>query len=457
MTQDIFGQTTTVAAGPALDAWNKTQLAFLAHGAATPGHLGDALTAAPDFALAQAVKGMFYTLLGRRELMETAIEALAAAHAAAQATPVSTREQHFIDALACWVVGQPKAALVHFEAIIAAAPDDILAVKLDHATRFVVGDNVGMRKMLEKVMPAYGPDHPGRGYLMGCYAFALEETGDYSRAKSVGREGMLISPDDAWGLHAVAHVHDMTADAAGGIEWLTGRENAWSHCNNFRYHVWWHKALMHLDLGQHETVLDLYDREIRQDKTDDYRDISNATSLLSRLELDGVNVGDRWEELADLSANRTEDGCLIFADLHYMLALVGDNRETEITTLLGRLHRDASESKNDMQKAMAAPGIAAAVGLEAFGEAEFDKAFVNLARARKTMQDAGGSHAQRDVFERLTIDSGIRAGYLDEAEDILAARTMRRNGHEDGYAAARRSLISKGRAAAGVAARFPAQ
>lgn len=457
MTQDIFGQTTTVAAGPALEAWNKTQLAFLAHGAATPGHLGDALAAAPDFALAHAVKGMFYTLLGRRELMETAHEALATARAAAQANPVSAREQHFIDALACWVTGQPKAALVHFEAIIENAPDDILAVKLDHATRFVVGDSIGMRRMLEQVMPAYGPDHPGRGYLMGCYAFALEETGEYSRAKSVGREGMLISPDDAWGLHAVAHVHDMTADASGGIQWLTGRESAWSHCNNFRYHVWWHKALMHLDLGQHDVVLDLYDHEIRQDKTDDYRDISNATSLLSRLELDGVNVGDRWEELADLSANRTEDGCLIFADLHYMLALVGDNREAEITTLLGRLHRDAASSKNDMQKAMAAPGVAAAVGLEAFGEAEFDKAFVNLARARKTIQDAGGSHAQRDVFERLTIDSGIRAGYLDEAEDILAARTIRRNGHEDGYAAARRTLISEGRTAAGVAAQFPAQ
>lgn len=457
MTQDIFGQNTTVAPGPALEAWNKTQLAFLAHGAATPGHLGDALAAAPDFALAHAVKGMFYTLLGRRELMQTAVEALEAARAAAAKTPISAREQHFIDALAGWVTGNPRKAINHFAQIIAQAPDDILAVKLDHATRFVLGDNKGMRAVLEQVMPAYGPDHPGRGYLMGCYAFALEETGDFSKAKSTGREGMLISPDDAWGLHAVAHVHDMTADAQGGIEWLTGRENAWSHCNNFRYHVWWHKALMHLDLGQHDVVLDLYDREIRQDKTDDYRDISNAASLLSRLELDGVDVGNRWEELADLSANRTEDGCLIFADLHYMLALVGDNRDAQIKTLLGRLHRDARTSANDMQKAMAAPGVAAAVGLEAFGEAEYDKAFVNLARARRTLQDAGGSHAQRDVFERLTIDSGIRAGFLDEAEDILAARAMRRGGHEDGYTAARRTLISEGRAAAGLAARCPAE
>jgi len=205
---------------------------------------------------------------------------------------------------------------------------------------------------------------------------------------------------------------------------------------------------MHLDLGEVEVVLDLYDQEIRADKTDDYRDISNATSLLSRLELDGVNVGDRWEELADFSANRTEDGCLIFADLHYMLALVGGRRDAAITSMMGRLHKDAKESRTDFQKAMAKPGLATAAGLEAFGEAEFDKAFINLSSARDTMRDAGGSHAQRDVFERLTIDSGIRAGFLDEAEAILAQRTAQRDGRIDGYTAARQQLIADGRQAA---------
>jgi hypothetical protein len=58
---------------------------------------------------------------------------------------------------------------------------------------------------------------------------------------------------------------------------------------------------MHLDLGEYDAALALYDADIRAEKTDDYRDISNGASLLSRLELEGVDVGDRWEELADLS------------------------------------------------------------------------------------------------------------------------------------------------------------
>ena len=85
-----------------------------------------------------------------------------------------------------------------------------------------------------------------------------------------------------------------------------------------------------MTLARYDAALALYDAEIRAEKTDDYRDISNAASLLSRLELEGVDVGDRWEELAVLAEKRTEDGCLAFADLHYMLALCGGRRDTAV-------------------------------------------------------------------------------------------------------------------------------
>lgn len=457
MYQDVFGQDTTINSRDALEAWNKTLLAFMAHGASTPTHLGETLTLDPNFALGHAVKGMFYLLLGRRELGEIAREALGLAEAATLANNISAREQSFVKALKAFYEGGMTDAIQHLEDVLAVHPADTLAMKLSHAIRFVLGDGKGMRQSVEAVMGAYGPDHAGRGYLMGCHAFTLEETGEYGRAETVGRMGLSVNPDDAWGLHAVAHVYDMTGNAKGGLEWLDGREAAWSHCNNFRYHVWWHKALMHLDLGQNDLVLALYDSEIRADKTDDYRDISNATSLLSRLELNGVNVGDRWEELADISANRTEDGCLIFADLHYLLALIGGSRKQAISKLMGRMHRDAKSGHIEMDKLMAVPGLSAAAGLEAFGEADFKTAFLNLARARRSMQNAGGSHAQRDVFERLTIDAGIRAGFLDEAEVILKDRMRKRAGAEDGYASARFSLISQGRDASSCTASVPAE
>ncbi|KNG92785.1 tetratricopeptide repeat protein [Pseudaestuariivita atlantica] len=458
MHHDQFGYPVTVSSPDAGKAWDSLVTAFLAHSAAAPEHLGAALAADPDFAMAHAAKGLFYVLLGRRELMDTAQEAHAAALAAADRIPPTDREIGVVRALTAYLAGRPSQAVAEMEVILATHPEDAFAMKLGHAIRFVLGDSKGMRASIEAVLPHYAPDHPARGYLMGCYAFALEETGEYEQAETAGRMGLSLCPDDAWGLHAVAHVHDMTGNSRAGLGWLTGREAAWAHCNNFRYHVWWHKALMHLDQGETATVLALYDDQIRAEKTDDYRDISNATSLLSRLELDGVEVGDRWEELADLCANRTEDGCLIFADLHYMLALVGGRREAAVGTMLKRLHADArATSRTEITARMARPGLSAATGLEAFGDGDYRSAFLNLAHARGTMQQAGGSHAQRDVFERLTIDAGIRAGFLDEAEDILRDRTRRRAGREDRFATVRMDLIADARGPWSAHDRLPAE
>ncbi|MEJ6389397.1 tetratricopeptide repeat protein [Gymnodinialimonas ulvae] len=438
---DAFGQPTTITAGAGLAHWTQTQQAFLAHSAATPDHLAKTLDADPNFALAHAVKGFFLLLLGRRELVQTAQEAANIARASDRNRPVTPRERAFIDGLDVWLGGYPSKAVAHLDQVLLTHPGDPLAMKISHAIRFILGDAQGMRRSIEQVMPAYGADHPARGYVMGCHAFALEETGEYGRAAAAGSAALEFSPDDAWGLHAVAHVYDMVAEPAKGLNWLKGREAAWAHCNNFRYHVWWHKALMHLDLGQTDIVLDLYDTLIRADKTDDYRDISNATSLLMRLELEGIDVGTRWDELADVSAARTDDGSLIFADLHYLLALIGGRREDATAKLVARIAQDGATGQGEVALRMANPGTAAALGLEAFGEGDYATAFRGLARARKHMQLAGGSHAQRDVFERLTIDAGLRAGRMSEAAQMIDERSARRAGRDDTFARTRREML----------------
>lgn len=443
MTQDIFGQETSLSSAGTRKSWDAAQLGVLAHSASTAEHLGAVLAAAPGFVLGQAIKGLSLLMLGRSELLPMAREALK--DAKANYDSALPREQRYVDALEAWLHGRPSRSIQIMEQVLTDFPTDTLAMKLSHGIRFIMGDPKGMRESIERVMPAYAPEHAGRGYLLGCYSFALEETGSYEKAEVTGRQALWMAPDDAWGLHSVAHVHEMTGNAKQGLDWLEGREEAWAHCNNFRYHVWWHKALMHLDLGQADKALVLYDTEVRKDKTDDYRDISNATSLLMRLELNGHAVGNRWEELSELCANRTEDGSLIFADLHYLLALAGRNRKTEARRLVTRIHEDAKSRNNEAQERMASPGCHAANGLEAFGDGDYALAFAHLTRARKDMQLAGGSHAQRDVFERMTIDAGLRAGEFDAAEAILDDRRAKRAGGEDNYALARRELIAAGR------------
>jgi hypothetical protein len=114
-----------------------------------------------------------------------------------------------------------------------------------------------------------------------------------------------------------------------------------------------------------------------------------------------------------------------------------------------RFARDACDP-GEMAARVADPGLAALEGLNAFAEGRYGDAFTQLAKARPKMQDIGGSHAQRDVFERLTIDAALRAGHLDGAEAILLDRLALRAGHEDRFTASRFDTLSNAR-------RIPAQ
>ena len=443
---DISNTPVSLHSQGALTAWNAMTRAFLAHGTTTPEHLGQVMNAQPDFAMGHAAKGLFSLMMGRRELVAVAEVALADAQSGISATD---RERAWVRALSEWLSGFPAQAVDTLETVLRVYPQDTLTTKVIHAIRFILGDHTGMRASLERVLPAHDASHPLRGYVLGCYAFALEETGDYAAAEAAGLDGLEHAPDDAWGLHAVAHVHDMTARPDCGIKLIEQNTQAWDHCNNFRYHVWWHKALLHMDRGEGDVALALYDAQIRSEKTDDYRDIANATSLLMRLELDGLDVGQRWDELAAFSDKRAGDGMLVFADLHYMLALGSVGRWDTAANMALRFTADA-KAEGDMALRYADPGIAAITGLHSFAEARWDTAFLNLAAARRAMQTIGGSHAQRDVFERMTIDAGLRAGFYDQTEDILAERTAQRAGHEDRFAATRRAALSDAR-------RIPAQ
>jgi hypothetical protein len=163
-----------------------------------------------------------------------------------------------------------------------------------------------------------------------------------------------------------------------------------------------------------------------------------------RLELEGVDIGPRWEELADFSQERVEDGCLVFADLHYLLALTGADRGDARDAMTARFARDAAKT-GQIPAVVAAPGIAALAGLNAFSEGRYDAAFINLAAARPAMPTIGGSHAQRDVFERMTIDAGLRAGRYDATEAILQSRQKLRGGHLDRFAATRFEKLNTAR------------
>lgn len=424
---DLSGDRITVSNDAARLAWNETLEALMAHAAATPEHLARTLAADPDFALAHAAKGLMLLSLARAELVAPARDCLGKARACAARRPVTRREAMAIEALALWLDDAPRRAAERLEAILPAHPFDVLALKLSHGLRFMLGDQAQMLASLNRFAPGFGESHPLAGFVHGCHAFALEERGFYAEAEHAGRRAVALSPRDAWGRHAVAHVLEMTGRVDEGIAWLgDGRDIA--HANNLRFHIFWHLALFRLERGETGEVLRLYDEEIRAEPTDDYRDIANGASLLARLDYAGVDVGDRWEELAAKAEGRIHDGRLVFADLHYALSLLGAGQADGAEAIARSLIEDAELHPSSERRGAARNGALAAFGLIAFHEGDHDEAARLLGAARGGLLAIGGSHAQRDLFEQAYAESLIRSGQHDQAALILGDRLTRRGG-----------------------------
>jgi tetratricopeptide (TPR) repeat protein len=448
---DASGAATTLTSAAALPHWNAMIDAVFRHAAAAPQHLAATLTADPTFALGHAVKGLMLLTMARAELKPEARRHLELAEVCASAEPVTARERCYIAALAAWLDDQPAQAAAALDLALGHDHNDALAAKLSHAIRFMMGDFAGLHVAARRHRTLHGPGKPYSGFILGMESFAAEELGEFTAAERLGRAALDLNPGDAWARHSVAHVLEMTGRPREGLAWLAAGRAEGGGLNNFSFHLAWHEALFQLELGETGKALSLYDTEIRERRTDDYRDIANAASLLQRLEIAGVRVGDRWEELADVASRRIDDRCLVFADLHYALALAGAGRAGDLDQLAHGLAHAAGEGYNAALST--GQGALLVRGVAAFRAGHYHDAARLLARARPGTPSIGGSNAQRDVVEQMLIEALVRSGDHDLAAHYLSQRLADRGG-SNLFAARRLARIgaAKGSPTVGLAA-----
>ncbi|KQP14425.1 tetratricopeptide repeat protein [Pseudorhodoferax sp. Leaf267] len=332
---------------------------------------------------------------------------LARAQAAPDATP---REQRFIAAIAAWVAGDIDAAIRLHEEQATQFPRDLVSVKLGQYHLFNRGDAPGMLRLARGVQPA-AADVP---YLHGMLAFGWEQCHYLREAEAAARHAVALCRKEPWAHHALAHVMLTEGRLREGLDFLHGVADSWTGLNSFMVtHNWWHVALFALDLEQPEAVLRLYDQQVWGVAKDYSQDQINAVSLLARLELAGVDVGTRWQDLADHLAPRVADHVLAFLDLQYLYGLARAGRP-EADALYAGLVAHARQAPG--WQAVAVP---AATGLLAHARGEHRRAADALATALPRLREIGGSHAQRDLFQQIYIDALLQGGQAVEAQNLL--------------------------------------
>ncbi len=179
-------------------------------------------------------------------------------------------------------------------------------------------------------------------------------------------------------------------------------------------------------------VLALYDTRFRNlaspltvAQPDVYIDVQNAAAMLFRLERLGVDVGDRWEELADKAEARIGDCLSAFTLPHWMMALAATGRVEAAQRMLAGM-REFANGTGTVQRIVREHALPVTEAVLAHGLGRHGEAVEAMRPVLGGMYRLGGSHAQQDVLEQLFVDAGLKAGRDDDVRMALERVAGRR-------------------------------
>jgi tetratricopeptide (TPR) repeat protein len=377
----------------------------------------------PDSVLANTYAGFMWMLLEAEGATRMASRYLKRAQAAESGA--NERERMIVAQLERWIADDVPAVQAIGDELALRYPRDLTAVKFHQYFSFNRGDATNMLR-IARVVEAENAENP---HLYGMLAFGYEQMHDLEAAERSARHALRLKAKEPWAQHALAHVMLGQGRVAEGVEFLGEAQKTWVDLNSFMYtHNWWHKALFHISQGDHAAVFDAYDNHVWGIEPDLPQDQVGAVSLLARMEVAGMDVGNRWEDVAAHMKGRAHDTTLPFLTLQYLYGLARAER-AEADELMRAIEQRAATSSAWDRVVWQQVALPAARGVLAHARGDHANAARWLAQANPRMSEIGGSHAQRDLFGQLLLDAHLKLGNWAIARQMLE---MRRTWDPDG-------------------------
>jgi tetratricopeptide (TPR) repeat protein len=418
MLQDVYGAPLSTRSRAAADKLEAAYELIRLYRGDPIAALDAALDDDPDCTMAWAARAGLLAQQTDKAYADEAQRSLRAGFASSG----NERELAHLAAARDWAEGRYDDGTVRYARIAREHPRDLIALQYAHIGCFFLGRASDLRDWPLQALRTFQRGDVGYHAVLGMAAFGLEECGDYARAEALGKEAVSIEPRDGWAVHAVAHVNEMRGDTDNGIPWLADNAPSWAPESGFAYHNWWHLALLHLDRGDTREVLRLYDAQVRPDPNAQILlEWIDASALLWRLHLEGVDVGERWAPLADCWSRAAEDGIYAFNDLHALMAFIGAGRDGDVARTLASMRR-AAQRDDDNGAMTRMVGLPVAEAFAAFAAGRYSDAVEPLLAKRGIAHRFGGSHAQRDILTLTALHAALRGGFGVAAEALGAER-----------------------------------
>jgi tetratricopeptide (TPR) repeat protein len=415
MQHDILGNPVTAMGATTLRAVDDFIEGYLAYETRAEGIVA-AADAEPECCLANVYAGLLWMFLEAPDAALRAAKYLAAAEAGA---PAATRREQLNTALLrAWVADDMPETLRLCDRISDEFPRDLVIVKTHQYFEFNRGNSPEMLRVAMKVLD----QNADISYAHGMAAFAFEQCHLLNAAETAARTALGLRRKEPWAQHALAHVMLTRGRIDEGAHFLEDMQDTWTGLNSFMItHLWWHVALFYLSQGRYAKVIEIYDHRCWSVAKNYSQDQVGAVSLLARMEIAGIDVGERWQDIGDYLAARAHDTVLPFLTMQYLYGLARAGR-VEADALLQSVRRCAKNAPPFAQEVWRDVALPACEGLYAYAQGDFDAAWRHLGPAMPRMVEAGGSHAQRDLFEQILLDAVIKSGRSILAQQMLEQR-----------------------------------
>ena len=381
--------------------------------------IAEALAEEPHFVMGYCLRAASL-IMAADEAMELALRECVVA-AEALAPRANDRERRHIAAARAWLERDFPRAIRMVGEVLIDYPRDRLALRVAHFGDFFLGQHGMLRDRVAQVLPHWDASVPGYGYVLGMYAFGLEETALYAQAEDTARRGLELDRPNPGAVHAIAHVMEMQGRQREGIAWLIETASQWNRGDGTATHHWWHLALFHLDLDEVEAALDIYDTHIGALPGASLSSLADASALLWRLHLRGLPLGGRWRELADRWAAKRLSGGFPFHDLHALVAFIGAGDSARVEQSLKVLGIRAGSDEPGARRVREI-SLPIAKAFASFGKGDYGAAIEGLGKVR-LIGHMSGSHAQRDAIHLTLVEAALRDRRVRLARALAAERT----------------------------------
>jgi len=319
----------------------------------------------------------------------------------------TARERAHLAAARAWRHGEPLIAAERYAAILRTWPHDLLALRLAQSCYFFLGQTSALREVVDLVWHWWRKDMPGFQYVLAMAAFACAETGESRRARALAEQALEIEPMFPGAIHTMAHA--MADDPALAARWLREHRAHWQVDSRMRAHIAWHLATFEVEAGNPIRALELLDRELLPASMSASGDAADATALLWRLQLDGIDPGRRWRTLSDSWATHSTPGFWGVLDVHAVIAFHaaghGDRARRHVAAI--ELHAQGGTYAAEIARNVTCPALRA---IGAFAAEEWQSAAAQLRMVLPSLARLGGSQAQHEIFTRMLRYAQLRRG-----------------------------------------------